>query len=224
MSVVSPIDLANLARRLANVVRVGTVAEADYAPALLRVDLGDLTTDWLPWLTRRAGGDVDWWAPEVGEQVVLLAPSGELAQAVVMPALYQSATPAPADVETVRRTTFADGTTVEYDRAAHHLTVTVAGPSAQVAVEIDGEAHVHTTGAATVAVDGSADVTVGQAATVDVGTTCDVTAGGKATLTAHQVEIDGGSGSLTGTVTGQCICAFTGAPHPDYSATVKESY
>ena len=62
--------------------------------AKLKVKIGDITTDWLPWLTHRASNDTSWWAPEVGEQVIVLAPSGELHQAVIMPSIYQSAHPA----------------------------------------------------------------------------------------------------------------------------------
>lgn len=37
------------------------------------------------------------------------------------------------------------------------------------------------------------------------------------------VNIDGGSGSLSGVVTQQCICPFTGSPHSDYSGNVTAS-
>lgn len=40
-----------------------------------------------------------------------------------------------------------------------------------------------------------------------------------ATIEADNVEL-GGSGGL-GVVTGQCICAFTGAPHTEFSQKVK---
>lgn len=44
-----------------------------------------------------------------------------------MPALYQAAHAPNASLKTVHRTTYADGTVVEYDRAAHKLTATVVG-------------------------------------------------------------------------------------------------
>lgn len=40
---------------------------------------------------------------------------------------------------------------------------------------------------------------------------------------ASEVSIDGGVGSPAGVVQGQCTCAFTGAPHPQTSVTVKAS-
>ena len=70
----SPLEIV---RRLENVVRLGTVAEVRYeTPARCRIKTGDLVTDWLPWTTARAGGDRSWWAPEVGEQVIVLSPGG----------------------------------------------------------------------------------------------------------------------------------------------------
>lgn len=129
--------LAELERRLDNLLRVGTVAEADYAAARVRVRSGDLLTGWIPWLTRRAAGDIDWWAPEVGEQVLLIAPCGDPAQAVCLPAVYQAAHPAPEGTATVRSVRFADGTRVSYDREASRLTVQCAGD-----VEVVAAGHV----------------------------------------------------------------------------------
>lgn len=114
-------------RRLANLIRLGTVAEADYGAARVRVQSGDLLTGWLPWLTLRAGPDVTWWAPEVGEQVLLLSPSGDPAQGVVLAAIYQAAHPAPEYRETVQVTVYADGTRVCYDRETSHLTIEAVG-------------------------------------------------------------------------------------------------
>jgi len=109
--------LTELERRVANIVRPGTVEEADYDAARVRVRIGAVITAFLPWLTRRAGGDADWWAPEVGEQVMVFAPSGELGQAVVMPALYSDAAPAPSDSPDIRAEVYGDGFKVTHDRA-----------------------------------------------------------------------------------------------------------
>lgn len=75
-------------RRISNAIRYGVVKEADYENALIRLELqdGELLTDWIPWITLRAGGDKFWWAPEEGEVMMLLSPSGELANAVALPA------------------------------------------------------------------------------------------------------------------------------------------
>lgn len=112
-------------RRLANLIRFGHVSSLDEANARVKVDCGDLTTDWLPWATLRAGPDKTWHAPEVGEQVLVLAPSGDMAQAAVLPAFYSDANPAPANVKTKHLTKYQDGTEVQYDRAAHQMRMTL---------------------------------------------------------------------------------------------------
>lgn len=59
---------------LANLLRLGTVAQLDVAEARVKVDIGGLVTDWVPWVpwvTGRAGATRTWSAPRVGEQVLL---------------------------------------------------------------------------------------------------------------------------------------------------------
>lgn len=98
MSVEARLD--ELTRRLDNVVRVGTVIEADYMaePPAARVDFGDYESGWMPFMTRRANGqETSWDAPELGERVTVLAISGDTASAQIMPgALYCDENPAPA--------------------------------------------------------------------------------------------------------------------------------
>lgn len=109
--------LAELERRVANLVRVGTVAQADYATARVRVAIGANLTGWLPFTAERAGGDRAWWAPEAGEQVVVVSPGGDLAQGIVQKSLYSDAAPAPAASADIRRQVFGDGLVIEHDRA-----------------------------------------------------------------------------------------------------------
>ncbi|CCO22220.1 phage baseplate assembly protein V [Maridesulfovibrio hydrothermalis] len=119
--------IAELNRKLENILRIGRVCEADYGKARVRVESGEVTTGWLPWITTRASSDVSWWAPEVGEQVMLLSPSGDLAQAAVLPSLFQVAHPACADRPTIERKVYEDGAVIEYDREAHLLHAYIPG-------------------------------------------------------------------------------------------------
>lgn len=119
--------IAELERQISNVLRYGTICEADYPKARVRVKCGDNITGWLPWFTTRASNDVSWWAPEVGEQVMLLSPSGDLAQAAVLPSIFQNAYPACADRPTIERRVYEDGAVIEYDREAHLLHAYVPG-------------------------------------------------------------------------------------------------
>ena len=71
--------LEDAERRLANIARPGKVIETDFEKGLAKVKVGDLESTWVPWRTR-AGSQLLWDPPAVGEQVVLFSPSGEPGQ------------------------------------------------------------------------------------------------------------------------------------------------
>lgn len=127
-------------RRLHNLIRYGQVAEVDYDgtqagfPAI-RVSLqdGQLTTDWIPWATLRAGNDRVWDPPEEGEVVLLLSSSGELANAIALPAVFSNGN-ANGDREGIHRRTYQDGTIVEYDRNTHLLTIDTTASQGSVVI------------------------------------------------------------------------------------------
>ena len=116
-------ELAELNRRIANLVKIGVIEEADYSQAIPRakVRMGDLLTTWLPMLALRAGQDQSWWPLEVGEQVLVLSPSGDPAQGFILGSINQSRVPANGNKQELHRTNYADGAVIEYDRAAHAL-------------------------------------------------------------------------------------------------------
>jgi len=94
-----PAKLAELHRRIKNLIRTGTIEEVK--DHLAHVRTGELTTNWLPCLTLRAGDARTWWRPSAGERVLLLCLSGELTGAVALPAIYSDANPAPVNDEQV---------------------------------------------------------------------------------------------------------------------------
>ncbi|MEL6477622.1 MAG: phage baseplate assembly protein V [Pseudomonadota bacterium] len=114
-------EAAEQGRKAAAIVRIGRVVEADYAAARVKLEIGDLVTGWMPWATARAGGDVAWWAPEIGEQMLALATDGGTDIAVAIGAIYQSDFPAPAASPEIHRIEYADGAVIEYDRGNHAL-------------------------------------------------------------------------------------------------------
>jgi len=114
-------DTATLSRLIENLIRFGTIAETQMKPPRVRVKTGGLTTGWLPWLALRAGADVDWDPPTINEQVLLLSPSGQLANAVVITGIYSDAIPANGDRLGLHRRTYQDGAVIEYDSVAHEL-------------------------------------------------------------------------------------------------------
>ena len=68
-----------------------------------------MLTDWLPWLTARAGKVRIWSPPSVGKQVVLFSQSSEVGAGVILPGLFSDAMPAPSSAAAVTCVTFPDG-------------------------------------------------------------------------------------------------------------------
>ena len=118
-------DMTDAERRLSNLVMLGQVVELDASRARVRVQAGPILTAWLPFASVRAGLDRTWHAPEPGEQVVLVAPGGDLYQAVVVGSLYRDAYPPPADSADISRTEWQDGAALAYDRQLHHWRLSV---------------------------------------------------------------------------------------------------
>ncbi|MCX4025047.1 phage baseplate assembly protein V [Endozoicomonas sp. SM1973] len=139
--------LTELERQLANLVLIATVSDVDFERSLVQATSAELVTGWLPWVTHRAANDVSYWAPEIGEQVVVLNPQGEPALGVVLPALYQNKFPALDQRPSIHRVMYADGAIVEYDREISRLvvqlptagTVHIVSPSG---LSIEGDVYV----------------------------------------------------------------------------------
>lgn len=127
--------LTELERRQNNLITIGVIGSVDAGAARATVQIGELLTGPLPWLTTRAGQDVTWWVPTAGEQVVVLSPSGEPNQGVILPGLYCDAAPQPSSDPNKQVTTYQDGTTVTYDRAGHKLTIDLSGSTGTFLVQ-----------------------------------------------------------------------------------------
>lgn len=138
---------SDITRLLTNMVRIGTVTEVDGARA--RVRFGGNHSNWLPWCVARAGDDRDWQAPSIGEQVLLLSPSGDPAQAVIAGSLYQALHPAPSSDPNIRTIHFVDGTTITYDKEATNLDLSLAG-SGTVNITAAGGVTVNASGGVTI--------------------------------------------------------------------------
>ncbi|OOF47961.1 baseplate assembly protein [Rodentibacter trehalosifermentans] len=112
---------AEFNRRLDNLIRFGTIAEVDYEKARVRVKSGQILTDFLPFITLRAGTTKTWSPPTVDEQCVILAASGEFTTACVLVGLYTQNSPSHSpDLHVIQ---FADGATIEYNQASRRLNV-----------------------------------------------------------------------------------------------------
>lgn len=113
-------------RQKGNLIRIGTVAELDLDAARCRVASGEITSDWIPWLVPRVGTTIEWSAPSVGEQGIVLCPDGDTIGAVFLRGLYSDAIPAPESAATVHLVRFPDGTEIRHDDEAHAMAVTIA--------------------------------------------------------------------------------------------------
>ena len=93
MSIEQGKDISELFRRVSNIIRIGKVISVDYSKAKAKVKIGNLTTDFMPWLTPSTSA----WIPlKNGEQVLVLSPNGDLRMGMILPALYQSSKTPPA--------------------------------------------------------------------------------------------------------------------------------
>ncbi len=142
---------------LGGIARIGRVVEAaaddpadpgDIPRVLVQIggiSAGSYVRNWMPWTTTRAGLDGEWWAPEQDEQVLVIAPSGNLTQGVIVGSLYRGALtfdagagditardPIPGAVagaaeteKQIHKRVYKDGSSIAYDRNNHSLSMVV---------------------------------------------------------------------------------------------------
>lgn len=180
-------EIAELQRQFFNLVKIGTVHSVDYKENMARVEFGKVVTDYLPWITTRAGLNQTYNSLDVGEQVLVLTPPGG-ANGIIIGSMYREAHPAPAKSAEIQKTIYKDGSTITYDREHHVLTA-----------DIQGDVKVHTTKSVTV----NADENIIATAKGDISATADkdinvkakgsvvIDAGTKASITAPQIELNG---------------------------------
>lgn len=200
---------AELSRLLENICRFGSIAAVDTATARCRVESGGLTTTWLPWLALRAGADRTWWAPTVGEQVMLLCPGGNPSNGLVLMGVYSDNNPAPGNTDSL--TIFAalrDGTKLSYDHATHHLIADVSG---DVSLICDGDLVATIGGDAQMSVTGDLTATAATATltAADITLNGNVAINGNVSLTGNMAQT--GSVTLTGNNTTTGNINVTGA-------------
>jgi phage baseplate assembly protein V len=197
-------DLVELNRLLHNLLRFGVVESVDHAAGTCTVRTGALVTRPMPWLVQRAGDARTWWAPSVGEQVVLLCPGGDTTRGVVQPAIYSNAAPRPAGSDTAHVSSYPDGAQVSYDPESHKLVALLpdggtASLTAPGGVEIVGDTTI--TGKLNVSDD--TDLGAKLHVTSDVTADAKVTAatdviGGGISLKNHKHSGVQSGGALTG--------------------------
>ncbi|GLO25425.1 phage baseplate assembly protein V [Pseudomonas putida] len=122
-------------RMLAGLVIPCFVVGVDLAAGRVRVsDGGDWTSAWVRWHALAAGKARHWRAPSMGEQGMLVSPSGEPAQGTFVPGLYGNAGAQPDNRDHVEVWRFDDGGSLVYDWAANSYTIKL--PSGTVNIEV----------------------------------------------------------------------------------------
>ncbi|MFG6076068.1 phage baseplate assembly protein V [Erwinia sp. OPT-41] len=130
-------QIPEILRLLRNLIRIGTVSAVNLDDGLCRVDTGSNTTNWLHWLTARAGRTRSWNAPSVGEQVLVLCLGGELDTGFVLPGVFSDEHPAPSASADALHWSFPDGAVIEYEPENGALKATgIQTATIQTAVKI----------------------------------------------------------------------------------------
>lgn len=117
-------ETADLSRRLESVVRLGTIAEIDHAAARVRVKSGGNDSNWLAWLSLRAGETREWNPPTRGEQCLVLSPGGEMAAGIVLVGIFSDAIAAPSESPDEHLRVYPDGARIHYNHATGALSAT----------------------------------------------------------------------------------------------------
>jgi len=118
--------VAELERRFENLARIATVIEVDLPEARLKVKDGEFVSSWLPWLTPRSSElESHWDAPELGERVGLICPSGDLSSGFVLPSLFCDQFPPQADRDSLTQRVKGGSRVQSYDREAKTETLSL---------------------------------------------------------------------------------------------------
>ena len=120
--------------------RLGIVKAQDAANARVRVifaEFDQMLSYWLPVVVPKTQNDKAYWLPDIGEQVVCLMDDRDEA-GVVLGAIYSKADGTPVQSGDKYHLGFKDGTSMEYDRAAHVLAVSFMDGTA---IKYDAGSH-----------------------------------------------------------------------------------
>lgn len=104
------------------------------SPPMCRVSNGEWISAWVRWHSLAAGKARHWRAPSMGEQGMLVSPSGDPAQGTFVPGLYGDAGPPPDNREHVEVWRFDDGGSLVYDWEANTYTITL--PTGTVTIKV----------------------------------------------------------------------------------------
>ncbi|MRT11097.1 phage baseplate assembly protein V [Enterobacteriaceae bacterium RIT711] len=136
--------LADLSRRVSQMLRRGTIHSVQATPPRCRVSFGtdplsgeEHKTDWLLWFAHADSERQDWSMPAVGAPALVLSVGGEPTGGIVFSGLLTDDQTPPSDNPNQHVTKYSDGATVMYDSSAHQATVSLPD-GGKVTVEASG--------------------------------------------------------------------------------------
>jgi phage baseplate assembly protein V len=157
-------DPRDTQRLIGDMLQLGTVTSVDLAEGTCRVQIGDLETGDVPWLTGSAGETRIWCPPSIGEQVLLVAPEGDTLAGLVLRGLPSNDNPAAGDAKRVV-IRFGDDAIIAYDPEEHLLEAILPGGGKakvtapggiELMADVKVQGNLQVTGDVTI--DGKADV------------------------------------------------------------------
>jgi phage baseplate assembly protein V len=116
---ISPFQLSETQRLLAQGTTVGEIVAVNASTAMVKVDDGELTTDWIPWVSPAWGQVKVWSVPSIGTQCVLVVPDQNWEHAVALGGIVRES----GGTAQEHYLDFGDGTTLRYNSTSKALTV-----------------------------------------------------------------------------------------------------
>lgn len=113
-------------RLLSGMLMAGVIEAVDYQRGRVRVRSGDWVSSWLPWGAQAAGQVRHWRPPSVGEQALILSPSGQPEQGMVLAGFYTDQHGQGNDNRAnLTAQSWPDGAREHYDHEAHEYQLSV---------------------------------------------------------------------------------------------------
>ncbi|MDD2267019.1 phage baseplate assembly protein V [Sulfuricurvum sp.] len=112
-----------------NLIQLGTIVNIDPdGKALVRVQIFERVTDWIPYKMVSNSHIRVWIPPKVGEQVIVLSPFGEGDSGIVLGSIFNKDLKEPTSAnDHTSIVEFSDGTIITYDVTAKVLTIDASG-------------------------------------------------------------------------------------------------
>lgn len=130
--------LSKAEARLNNIIRVGVVSSINPGKCTATVafqEFGNLVTYDLPIVVKQSLSNKDYWLPDINEQVICVFLPIGIETGFILGSIYSSEDEPVIANPNKRSMIFSDGTSVEYDRSNHELTINVVSGKVNITAE-----------------------------------------------------------------------------------------